>query len=162
LNLFAVALWKVWLKQISLNKFKTIFSRVPSRLKQTIASIQLLIGIGKPGRLTVDNQSQSVLQPFSYVLIKTMVLMTLAKSTSAPWLYKPDTCIDRYSRSVVMMIMTIDNCCSQQSAPFNNFAHFAFIFKYINFFFRLTVFLKTLKVNWSFGRLTGLPFASLM
>jgi len=63
---------------------KTIFSRVLSRVKQTIASIKLLIGIGKQGRRTVDNQSRSVLQPFYYVLIKTMAWMTLAKSTNAP------------------------------------------------------------------------------
>ena len=83
IGLFAVALWKVWLKPISLS-LKTIVSRVLSRLKQTIAPIKLLIGIGKPGRRTVDNQSRSVLQQFYYVLIKTMALMTLAKSTSAP------------------------------------------------------------------------------
>ena len=61
---------------------KTIFSQVLSRVKQTIASIKLLIGIGKQGRQTIDNQSWSVLQPFYFVLIKTMALMTLAKSTN--------------------------------------------------------------------------------
>jgi len=60
---------------------KTIFSRVLSRVKQTIASIKLLIDIGKQGRRTVDNQSRSVLQPFYYALIKTM---RFAKSTNAP------------------------------------------------------------------------------
>ena len=43
---------------------KTIFSRVLSREKQTIAPIKLLIGICKQGRWTVDNQSRSVLQPY--------------------------------------------------------------------------------------------------
>jgi len=62
---------------------KQLFSRVLSRVKQTIASIKLLIGIGKQGTQTVDNQSRSVLQQFYYVLIKTMALMTLAKSTNA-------------------------------------------------------------------------------
>jgi len=60
------------------------FLGVLSRVKQTIASIKILIGIGKQGRQTVDNQSRSVLQPFYYVLIKTMALMTLAKSTNVP------------------------------------------------------------------------------
>jgi len=60
---------------------KTIFSRVLSRVKQTIASIKLLIDLG---RQTVDNQSRSVLPPFYYALIKTMALMTLAKSTNGP------------------------------------------------------------------------------
>jgi len=60
------------------------FFRILSRVKQTIASIKLLIDIGKQGRRTVDNQSRSVLQPFYYVLIKTMALMALAKSTNAP------------------------------------------------------------------------------
>ena len=59
---------------------KTIFSQV----KQTIASIKILIDFGKQGRRTVDNQSLSVLQPFYYVLIKTMALMTLTKSTNMP------------------------------------------------------------------------------
>ena len=63
---------------------KTIFSRVLSRVKQTITSIKLFIDLGKQGRRTVDNQSRSVLQPFYYALIKTMALMTLAKSTNAP------------------------------------------------------------------------------
>ena len=92
---------------------KTVFLRVLSRVKQTIASIKLLIGICKQSRRTVDNQSRSVLQPFYYVsklfigidkqgrqtddnqswsvlqlfyyvLIKTMALMTLAKSTNVP------------------------------------------------------------------------------
>jgi len=49
--------------------------RVLSRIKQTIASIKLIIGIGKQSRRTVDNQSRSVLQPFYYVLIKTMALI---------------------------------------------------------------------------------------
>ena len=62
---------------------KTMFLRVLSKVKQTIASIKLLIGIGKQGRKTVDNQSLSVFQPFYYVLIKTMALMTHAKSTNA-------------------------------------------------------------------------------
>jgi len=63
---------------------KTIFLRVLSRVKQTIASIKLLIDICKQGRQTIDNQSWSVLQQFYYVVIKTMALMTLAKSTNVP------------------------------------------------------------------------------
>ena len=63
---------------------KTIFSQVLLRVKQTIASIKLLNDIGKQGRRTFDNQSRSVLQQFYYVLIKTMALMTLAKSINAP------------------------------------------------------------------------------
>ena len=85
---------------------KTIFSRVLSRAKkQTIASIKLLIDLGKQGRQTVDNQSRSVLQPFYYALIKTMALMTLAKSTNTPCVQQ-DMCIDRYSRSIVMTLIT--------------------------------------------------------
>jgi len=85
---------------------KTIFSQVLSRVKHTIASIKLLIDIGKRGRQTVDNQSRSVLQPFFNVFIKTMALMTLAKSTNKH-VYKHDMCIERYSRSIVMMLITI-------------------------------------------------------
>jgi len=55
---------------------------IPKQCSETIASIKLLIVIGKQGRRTVDNQSRSVLQPFNNVLIKTMALMTLAKSTN--------------------------------------------------------------------------------
>jgi len=43
---------------------KTIFLRVLPRVKQTRASIKILIGIGKQGRRIVVNQSWSVLQPF--------------------------------------------------------------------------------------------------
>ena len=46
---------------------KTLFSRVLSRMKQTIASIKLLIGIGKQGRRTVDNQSRYVLPLYRFI-----------------------------------------------------------------------------------------------
>jgi len=68
--------------------------------------------------------------------------MTLAKSTNAPCV-KHDTCINRYSWSFVMSIMTIDNFRSQHSAPFNDFA---FNFNDINYF-SVNRFLKTLTVN---------------
>ena len=100
-----IALWMVGLRMVS-NCFKYLIThtwewgvkihqnqspfylktilRVLFRVKQTIACIKILIGIGKQGRRTVDNQSRSVLQPFYYVVIKTMALMTFAKSTNTP------------------------------------------------------------------------------
>jgi len=48
--------------------------------------------------------------------------------------YKQDMCINRYSRSMVMALITIDNFRSQRSAPFNDFAYFAFNFKDIQIF----------------------------
>ena len=133
---------------------KTIFSRVLSRVKQTIASIKLLIDIGKQGRRTVDNQSRSDLQPFYYVLIKTTALNATCQNQQTRPVYKHDTCIDRLSRSNVMTLITIDNFRSQRSAPFNDFDYFAFNFNDQNFY-SVNRFLKTLTVNRLFGRLTG-------
>jgi len=70
-NLFSLKVLCVLFKCFNPN-----VSRVLSRVKQTIASIKLVIGIGKEGRQTVC--------PFYYVLIKTMALMTLAKLTNTP------------------------------------------------------------------------------
>jgi len=62
-----VALLKVGLRMVSncfknlkTHNLKTIFLRVLSQVKQTITSIKLLIGIGKQGRRTDNNQCRSV------------------------------------------------------------------------------------------------------
>jgi len=46
--------------------------------------------------------------------------------------YKHDMCIDRYARSIVMTLMTIDNFRSQRSAPFNDFAFYFGVFFNLN------------------------------
>jgi len=56
------------------NNLKTVFLRVLLGVKQTIASIKLLIGISKHGRQTVDNQSRSVLQPFYYMYVSKLYI----------------------------------------------------------------------------------------
>ena len=53
-------------------------------------------------------------------------------------IYRRDTCIDRYNY-LLSVVLTINNICSQCSAPFINFVYFAFNFNDINSLF---------SVNW--------------
>jgi len=129
-----VALWKVGLRMVSncfkylithtwewgvknhQNQspfnFKTIFSRVLWQVKQTITSIKLLIGISKRGRQTVDNQSRSVLQPFYYVLIKTLNWHWQTRQTN--WRQSKSVC---FTTILIIKTMALMTLAESRNAP---------------------------------------------